>query len=218
MPSRQELTDAILAIRKRNSPPLSTLKKPELAALLAKLQGGAETPKAKDMPAPAAARAKFYQEGLDERKKMDDNNKIAIEVSKKMLNDNREEIDEPDSEWIYDKFGNTFEQFLMEKGFSLEEVIKSMKFIKIRAGKSSDIGIAIDNWLEENDITPEKRIAKDEARRKEKEDYEAEQNRVMRYHHKTKIDRLQSEISRKQQKLKILLEELKVALDDPLAK
>ena len=65
MPSRQELTDAILAIKKRNSPPLSTLKKPELAALLAKLQGGAETPKekekkpetpkAKDMPAPAAA-------------------------------------------------------------------------------------------------------------------------------------------------------------------
>ena len=65
MPSRQELTDAILAIKKRNSPPLSTLKKPELAALLAKLQGGAETPKekekkpetpkAKDMPAPAPA-------------------------------------------------------------------------------------------------------------------------------------------------------------------
>jgi len=58
MTTVRELRDAILAIRKRNSPPLSTLNKTQLTALLAELEGKApakkiETAKPAAAPAPA---------------------------------------------------------------------------------------------------------------------------------------------------------------------
>ena len=174
MPSRQELTDAILAIKKRNSPPLSTLKKPELAALLAKLQGGAETPKAKDMPAPAAARAKFYQEALDERKKMDDNIDRLVDIANNIIEANKDEIEQPDSEWLEYNFANSFEAILkQQEGMNSKEIIKSMKDISSKFRRGGDTRLSIDTWLEENDVTPEQKAEKIETRRKEKEDYQA---------------------------------------------
>jgi len=55
MTTVRELRDAILAIRKRNSPPLNTLSKGQLTTLLAELQGKTQATPAKKVETPAPA-------------------------------------------------------------------------------------------------------------------------------------------------------------------
>ena len=73
MVSVRELRDSILEIRKRNSPPLSTLNKSELVELLAKLRGGGgggAAPEAPEAPAkPAEAPAKPAEAPVEAPKK-----------------------------------------------------------------------------------------------------------------------------------------------------